>query len=618
MSASSKRKIPMEPISIYSTLEQQSLKQMAQMQHRPWLQQMPPPNKRIVQLESVPCSPGSHNSPTSYKKTTEMDSFSNKSGSQRSLSDKSHSYQMHVPSKVVTYSSESVRSKMREQLAAAFSLVNQQETKPSYGLNNCSSEGNHLHGERADLVTKASHENVPSGKKKSKQENDKEQGEAQNILVDIGSGDSTLTSICDGSEFQSCKVLSNNDVSFSEKFFVKDKLMGGNRHSWILESDVEIVGRKKTLSTEKQKSGHEDGAGDMLKQTYQSSQNLAFKIEAELFKLFGCVNKKYKEKGRSLLFNLKDRNNPELRDRVMRGEISPERLCSMNAEELASKELSEWRMAKAEELAHMVILQESDVDIRRLVRKTHKGEFQVEVEQDNNLPMDISCCSSSVDHCWPKRMKEFHTSKSDRDKDDLNALGDHITSSTFTIIPSCESNDLIEGLMVDDGLKDAELLPPIVSLDEFMESLDSEPPFDNLPLDDSQRAPISVKVDFKAGTVSKCLDLSPKDADASSKRYNNIKTIHTNTNYDVKPVDSHFNSNSNSYASSESRENLVLQNSKESLVNLKSNHSLLKPETSLLGRPKGEHVWGGLVQLNVSTTATVIVLFKRYIFLHIR
>ncbi|KAI7995765.1 hypothetical protein LOK49_LG11G01613 [Camellia lanceoleosa] len=41
-------------------------------------------------------------------------------------------------------------------------------------------------------------------------------------------------------------------------------------------------------------------------QPVQSPKSLAFKIEVELFKLFGGVNKKYKEKGRSLLFNLKD------------------------------------------------------------------------------------------------------------------------------------------------------------------------------------------------------------------------------------------------------------------------------------------------------------------------
>ncbi|XP_062098716.1 uncharacterized protein LOC133804587 [Humulus lupulus] len=610
VSASFKRKAPMEPISINSISEQLSLKRMAQPQHRPWLHQMPAPNKKIVQLETMPNSPGSHNSPTFNKKMVKMDSFSNKSGSQRTPSQKGQSARIQPPSKVSTESSESVRSKMREQLASAFSLVNQQENKPSHNLNNCSSQGNLQPGDHVDPETIVSHENVSSGDNNlSEQKNDKEKGECQNILANVGNDDSALTSIGDGREFQSGNLLSYNDVSFSENFFVKDELLQGNGLSWVLESDIEMVGRKKMQNAEKEKSGHEEVAGDKLEQTYQSPENLAFKIEAELFKLFGGVNKKYKEKGRSLLFNLKDRNNPELRERVMRGEISPERLCSMTAEELASKELSEWRMAKAEELAQMVVLPDSDVDIRRLVRKTHKGEFQVEVEQDDSLPMDISGGSSSVAQSWPKRKeKEVPPSKSDGDKGDLNSLGDRSTSCTFTIIPSCEANDLIEGLMVDDGLKDAEFLPPIVSLDEFMESLDSEPPFDNLPLDDSERrTPVSEKDDSEVGSGSKSLDRSPKDVDASSEKCDNTNT----DDDDAKPGDSQADlKSSGPCAEAESRENLDDVKFKECLVNVKSRDSVLKTETSLSPTPKGEHVWGGLVQLNISTSATVIALFK--------
>ncbi|XP_030482129.2 uncharacterized protein LOC115699059 [Cannabis sativa] len=604
MSASFKRKAPMEPISINSSSEQLSHKRMAQPQHRPWLQQMPAPNKRTVQLETMPNSPGSLNSPTFNKKMVKMDSFSNKSGSQRTPSQKGQSARVQPPSKVSIESSESVRSKMREQLAAAFSLVNQQETKPSHNLNDCSSHDQP--GDHVDPETKASHEIMYAGNKLSEQKNEDEQGDSHNILANAENGDSALTSIGDGSEFQSGNLMSYNDVSFSENFFVKDELLQGNGLSWVLESDIEMVGRKKMQNTEKEESNHEEVA-DKLEQTFQSPENLALKIEAELFKLFGGVNKKYKEKGRSLLFNLKDRNNPELRERVMRGEISPERLCSMTAEELASKELSEWRMAKAEELAQMVVLPDSDVDIRRLVRKTHKGEFQVEVEQDDSLPMDISGGSSSVAQSWPKgKEKEIPTSKADGDKGDLNTLSDRSASCTFTIIPSCEANDLIEGLMVDDGLKDAEFLPPIVSLDEFMESLDSEPPFDNLPLDDSERTPVSEKDDSEVGSGSKSLDLSPKDVVASSEKCDN-----TNTDDVSKPIDSEVDLKSSGYrVDAESRESLVDAKSKECHVSVKSRDSLVKTEKSLSPKPKGEHVWGGLVQLNISTTATVIALFK--------
>ena len=599
MSAPFKRKAPMEPISLYPTSEQLSMphKRMAQRQHRPWLQQqMSAPTKRAAQLESMPNSPGSQNSPAPNKKMVKMDSFSNKSGSQRTQSQKNQSARMQPPPKVSAESSESVRSKMREQLAAALSLVTQQENKSSQTETNCPGQGNH---QPADPVTKGSNENVSSVEKLSEQKNDNELGESQRILANVGKGDSTLTSICDCREFQSGNILSYDEVSFGENFFVKDELLQGNGLSWVLDSDIEMAERKKVQNAGKQKLDHEEAAAEMLEEAYQSPENLALKIEAELFKLFGGVNKKYKEKGRSLLFNLKDRNNPELRERVMRGEISPERLCSMTAEELASKELSEWRIAKAEELAQMVVLPDSDVDIRRLVKKTHKGEFQVEVAHDDSVPVDISGGSSSLAQSRPKSKEmEAPTSIPDGDKDQVNALGehsnleDHSTSMTFTI-SSNEGSDLMQGLMVDDGLKDVEFLPPIVSLDEFMESLDSEPPFDNIPLD-SERTPVSDKDDSEAGSGSKSSDLSPKDVDASSEKGDNIDVTHANTDADAKPVDSH-----------------VDVKSRESLVDVKSSGSPLKTETSLSSSPNGEHVWGGSLQLNISTIATVIGVFKR-------
>ncbi|PON53079.1 Transcription elongation factor, partial [Parasponia andersonii] len=624
MSAPFKRKAPMESISLYPTSELLSTpnKRMAQMQHRPWLQQISAPNRRAMQLDSMPNSPGSQSSPAPNKKMVKMDSFSNKSGSQRTSSQRNQSARMQPPPnqsarmqpppKVSTElsDSESVRSKMREQLVAALTLVPQQEDKPSHMENNSPGQGNHQPADPVDPVTMGSNETLPTVEKLSEQKKVNEQGESQKILANVQNGDLTLATICDGREFQSNNVLSYDDVSFSDNFFVKDELLQGNGLSWVLDSEIEMAERKKMQNAEKQEFGHEDVTGDMLEQAYQSPQNLALKIEAELFKLFGGVNKKYKEKGRSLLFNLKDRNNPELRERVMRGEISPERLCSMTAEELASKELSEWRMAKAEELAQMVVLPDSDVDIRRLVRKTHKGEFQVEVEQDDSLPVDISGGSGTVSQSRPKS-KEMGApdSKSDGDEDKLNALGEHgnlvdqSTSCTFTI-PSNEGTDLMQGLMVDDGLKDAEFLPPIVSLDEFMESLDSEPPFEIIPLDSETRTPISEKDDSEAGSGSKSSDLSPKDdVDTSSeKRHDNSDATQTKTNMDEKPVDGLVDLKSNDH--------YAVMKPRKSLLDVKSSNSPLKTETSLLSTSKGEHVWGGSLQLNISTTAIVTGVFK--------
>lgn len=66
-----------------------------------------------------------------------------------------------------------------------------------------------------------------------------------------------------------------------------------------------------------------------------------------------------------------------------------------------------------------------------------------------------------------------------------------------------EKTDLMQEFMVDE-LKDPELLPPIVSLDEFMQGLGSEPPFESLFL---QEAPNS--------GVKKSDSLKPENVPAS-------------------------------------------------------------------------------------------------------
>lgn len=636
VSPSFKRKAPMEPISHNSTSQNFSMphKRMAQLEHRPWLQQVPGPNKRTVQVESVPSNPPPQHLASHNKRMVKMESFSNKSVSQRSSSQKNQSAQPQQSSKVSNESSESVRSKMRESLASALSLVNQQQNKPSELGNNSQSEpassqgrteenaqpngSGSTAGDAVEPITEDPKDNLHSVDNFSAQKSNDGSSGSHLGVADVRNVDSDLTPVCDGRAFQSNNTLTYEDVSFGENLFVKDELLQGNGLSWVLESDMPLSESKEIQTSGKQKLDNEVSREHTMEQEVRnlqrSPQHLAFKIEAELFKLFGGVNKKYKEKGRSLLFNLKDRNNPELRERVMSGEIPPERLCSMTAEELASKELSQWRMAKAEELAQMVVLPDSEVDIRRLVKKTHKGEVQVEVEQDDIIPAEISAGTTSVSRSQPRKRKEKEAPssiKSDGAKSQVNAsrvnssLGDQNTSCTFTI-PSSDGTDLMQGLMVDDGLKDAEFLPPIVSLDEFMESLDSEPPFENIPLDASKRTPISNKNDSDVVSNSHSTDLSPKDSGDASPRIHdsvdeNADVACTNLDADVKSNDSDLKSRDGDM---KSVDGLAVKTCSDSPV---------ESETAQSSTPKGEHVWEGSLQLNISTLATVIGIFKRFV-----
>jgi len=63
---------------------------------------------------------------------------------------------------------------------------------------------------------------------------------------------------------------------------------------------------------------------------------IAVSVETVMFEKLGRSNGAQKFKYRSIMFNLKDGNNPDLRRRVLLGQIKPEKLIVMTAEEMAS------------------------------------------------------------------------------------------------------------------------------------------------------------------------------------------------------------------------------------------------------------------------------------------
>lgn len=604
LSLLNKRKAHNEP----SVMQKSSMpnKRVAQAEHRPWLQQITAADKRFVQqVQFMPNSPGSQHLAASNKKMVQKESVPGKSGPQRHPMLKGQNSHMQSSAKVKTESFESLRSKMRDNLAAALALVSQDKSlnaekgsqneaasSPLKTQENSQPVGSVLAASAAvEAVSAKPKETLPSKEGSSAAKSPDVQTGGQDNFANGNTSADIQTRKCNGQDFQYGNLLPDEDVSFSDNFFVRDELLQGNGLSWVLEPEIGVSEKKEIQTTEKreltnEKMGGDESMGEQPPQADQSPQILASKIEAELFKLFGGVNKKYKERGRSLLFNLKDRNNPELRGRVMSGEIAPERLCSMTAEELASKELSQWRMAKAEEMAQMVVLPDTEVDIRRLVKKTHKGEFQVEVEQTDTASVDVSVGASSVDRNSAKvnegeasptskaaGMKEESNEATAEKKSNFEAQEDACTIT----IPSSEGTDLMQGLMVDNELKDAEFLPPIVSLDEFMESLNAEPPFEDLPKDAEKSTPISDKDDTEVGAEAKSPVQTPRDhPDSTPAKLDNIDVTDTKTDMDTKPSD-----------------------------------SPIKSEKAPDVATKGELVWDGLLQLNISTMASVMGIFKR-------
>ncbi|CAK8568697.1 unnamed protein product [Lathyrus sativus] len=591
--------------------------------HRTWTHQSS--SKGSQQMQSPTNASRTQHSAASSKRKTQMDSTSSKPGTPRSSNSKGQSAQMKESSKVQTESSESVRSKMRESLAAALALVSQQD---KHLVSNDDKPNDAANSSQCAESASASADTAPEQRQEICQSVKDYEAGFTNVL----NNEDMLSS--DKQDFLSNYTLTTDDVPFSDSFFVKDDLLQGNGLSWVLPDMDHMMDMddQRESQTMMEKKLEPEETGGVCRKVVPLPELLASRIEAELFKLFGGVNKKYKEKGRSLLFNLKDRNNPELRERVMFGKIPPEQLCSMTAEELASKELSEWRLAKAEEFAQMVVLPDSDVDIRRLVRKTHKGEFQVEVEHEDNVPVEeVSGGKTSVVRRQPVKKDAKATSskpgviKSDVSTD--NEKSNIQTDNQFSItISSNDGTDPMQGLMTDDdALKDPDFLPPIVSLDEFMESLDSEPPFENSPAE-SGKAPTSDKDVSRVGTKSKSSDLIPSekgdisadksgklqstDAEEEKKLNAEAGSILSDTKYseirsDTKPTDGLSQEMSIDGKKSTSND-AELRASQFQAEERYGKDSVLKTTVPI----KGECLWEGMLQPNISTTDSVISIFK--------
>ncbi|CAH8360589.1 unnamed protein product [Eruca vesicaria subsp. sativa] len=69
------------------------------------------------------------------------------------------------------------------------------------------------------------------------------------------------------------------------------------------------------------------------------SWSVAASVESAMFERLGSFEGTQKAKYRSILFNMGDSRNPDLRRKVLLGEISGERLVSMEKEEMASNKI---------------------------------------------------------------------------------------------------------------------------------------------------------------------------------------------------------------------------------------------------------------------------------------
>ncbi|CAH0766459.1 unnamed protein product [Diatraea saccharalis] len=153
-------------------------------------------------------------------------------------------------------------------------------------------------------------------------------------------------------------------------------------------------------------------------------QQFSIDTEHELHELFRDVGMKYKAKYRSLMFNIKDRKNLSLWQKICDRTITPKQLVRLSPEELASQELAQWR---DKEVKHQLeLIKKSELDMlaasKTYVLKTHKGEEVMETKEsvstelDPNVPVEdlvTALNDSTVGEDNKDANLEEHKSKSD-------------------------------------------------------------------------------------------------------------------------------------------------------------------------------------------------------------
>nr|CAI5865175.1 unnamed protein product [Callosobruchus analis] len=153
---------------------------------------------------------------------------------------------------------------------------------------------------------------------------------------------------------------------------------------------------------------------ESLKLTEDEVKNISKEIESQLFKCFGDTGQKYRNKYRSLIFNIKDAKNQTLWRKICEKSINPYELVRLSPDDLASQELAMWRERETKHQLDMI--KKSELELlncnRQYVLKTHKGEQVVEddrVDKVDNTEVIKSLTEGST--------LEAVEAKSEKDKD---------------------------------------------------------------------------------------------------------------------------------------------------------------------------------------------------------
>ncbi|XP_057217705.1 death-inducer obliterator 1 isoform X3 [Triplophysa rosa] len=199
---------------------------------------------------------------------------------------------------------------------------------------------------------------------------------------------------------------------------------------------------------------------DDLSMSESEVGKLAVSIEKEMFNLCMNTDNKYKNKYRSLMFNLKDPKNKGLFYRVIGGEISPFRLVRLSPEELLSKEMSDWRKTDTTE------------DVKSQSGHSKTGSRQEGVPPD--VDMEEAPPMSDGDVCMPA------TSQSPRLASAADSQEDTHTSTSQASVSSGKASampDIFSTMLKDTTAEHrAHLFDLNCKICTGQKSADDEPP----------------------------------------------------------------------------------------------------------------------------------------------
>ncbi|KAM5180682.1 SPOC domain-containing protein 1 [Mantella aurantiaca] len=135
----------------------------------------------------------------------------------------------------------------------------------------------------------------------------------------------------------------------------------------------------------------------------ETVKNLAKIVEKEMFDLYHDTGIRYKNKYRSLIFNLKDPKNKKFFHRVLVSEITPQCLVQMSATEMAGQELSDWR--NQERRHNLEIIEKAEKDCqqnKQKIKLTHKGLIEIETSLDEFFTLEDLADTSLKDQALEK------------------------------------------------------------------------------------------------------------------------------------------------------------------------------------------------------------------------